>query len=127
VRECIWREAAKLPSGDPVIDVTVRGRGGWLFERPWAHTLSLEAACVVRFLLVMVPGREGAKRAGADWTGHDVNLVSNPPKNIPTLRRVIEHYASLAQTYNKVSSFGCFIVVVFGFESGLPHDRAPIH
>jgi hypothetical protein len=98
-------EVAKIPPGDQRIEVPVRGRNdvivsGFLKDHEWAHTLTLEAACVVRFLLVQVAnatrgiGTFGGFGGIGSRSGHDVLL--NPPKKIPTVQRVIAHYASLA-------------------------------
>jgi poly [ADP-ribose] polymerase 6/8 len=93
-------EVAKVPMGsDQTITVPVRGRrdaviSGFLKDHGWAHTLTLEAACVVRFLLVM-PNTAGTNNlVYGQSSGHDV--ITNPPKNVPTVRGVIEHYAALA-------------------------------
>jgi hypothetical protein len=59
---------------------------GFLRNHEWAHTLTLEQACVVRFLLVT--------------TGQfpPVDVLANPPKAIPTMRMVLDRKLQAASS-----------------------------
>jgi poly [ADP-ribose] polymerase 6/8 len=52
---------------------------GFLKDHGWAHTLTMEQACVVRFLMV-----------GGSF---HVDVLNKPPKEIPTLKHVLERSA----------------------------------
>ena len=81
-------EIANIPTG---MDVTVEipcldssGKimkkkvTGFLKDHKWAHTLTLEEACVVRFLMV-----------GGNF---NVDVLKDPPKNVPTLKDVLNYH-----------------------------------
>ena len=75
-------EVAKIPSNDVSVKVPSLYTGekdicvkGHLIDHQWAHTLTLEEACVVRFLFV-----------GGSF---NIDTVAHPPKNIPTFRDVL--------------------------------------
>jgi poly [ADP-ribose] polymerase 6/8 len=55
------------------------GGGEGLADFGWAHTLTREEACVVRFLMI----------GGSD----DVDVVAAPPRQVPTLRDVLNFLA----------------------------------
>jgi poly [ADP-ribose] polymerase 6/8 len=53
--------------------------GSYLKDHGWAHTLTMEEACIVRFLMV-----------GGEYT---VDVITTPPSYVPTLRDVLEFHA----------------------------------
>lgn len=81
-------EVAKIPS-TPVKEVFEFRRGskglskvkveGALVDHTKAFTLTMEEACIVRFLMV--------------GGGFSVDTIANPPQHIPTLRDVLEFHA----------------------------------
>ena len=81
-------EIAKLPI-NKTIDVDIpngenstKRYTGFLKEHGYAHTLTIEPACVVRFLMVS---------NSKNLIDFDVDVVSNPPSKIPTLSSVINY------------------------------------
>jgi poly [ADP-ribose] polymerase 6/8 len=83
-------EVANIPPGEqpstkrkrshcrgPDVELT-----GGLNDHGWAHTLTMETACIVRFMMV-----------GGNFT---CDVVSSPPQNAPTLRDVLEFHAHAA-------------------------------
>lgn len=80
-------EIAKLPIGAEVTEsipcrdekgkMIAKNVKGCLKDFKWAHTLTLEEGCVVRFLMV-----------GGDFK---VNVLDDPPKNVPTLKEVLNY------------------------------------
>ena len=75
-------EIAKIPSNDVSVQVPSLYAGqkdvcvkGHLKDHQWAHTLTLEEACVVRFLFV-----------GGSF---QIDTIANPPQHIPTFRDVL--------------------------------------
>jgi poly [ADP-ribose] polymerase 6/8 len=87
-------EVAKIPPFGQPLSQPKQKRGkeagettseltGALTDFGWAHTLTMESACVVRFLMV---GGEFAR-----------DVIDNPLKSVPTLRDVLEFHASMAR------------------------------
>lgn len=80
-------EVANIPSRETSAVVTFTGRNGvttettsgFLKDHGWAHTLTMESACVVRFLFV-----------GGQFS-HDT--LTTPPSGIPTLKEMLEAQA----------------------------------
>ncbi|OHT10390.1 UBA/TS-N domain containing protein [Tritrichomonas foetus] len=59
---------------------------GFLKNHGWAHTLTMEKACVVRFLFVKKP----------NGSLFSVNTLKDPPKKIPTLKDLLDFHANSA-------------------------------
>ncbi|KAH0790022.1 UBA/TS-N domain containing protein [Histomonas meleagridis] len=57
--------------------VTYKESAGFLKDHGWAHTLTIEEACIVRFLFV-----------GGNF---NVNALTKPPKNVPSLKSVLDY------------------------------------
>jgi poly [ADP-ribose] polymerase 6/8 len=81
-------EVDKISSSGHQIVVKRQTRGnvtckGFLKDHGWAHTLTMEEACVIRFLMV-----------GGNFSA---DVVARPPAKILTLREVLEHHAKRAQ------------------------------
>ena len=80
-------EIAKIPIGKEVSEsIPCRDENGNMITKKvkgclkdfnWAHTLTLEEGCVVRFLMV-----------GGDFK---VNVLNKPPTNVPTLKEVLNY------------------------------------
>ena len=76
-------EVANIPAGDIVENIpslsgnksNITEVAGHLKDHGWAHTLTLEEACIVRLLFV-----------GGDF---HVDTIANPPTNVPTLKEVL--------------------------------------
>jgi hypothetical protein len=83
-------EVANIPDADATVAVPRRTRSGnhvnqvettgHLRDHGWAHTLTMEAACVVRFMMV-----------GGQF---NVDVIAHPPSRVPTLRDVLEFQAN---------------------------------
>ncbi|OHT07174.1 UBA/TS-N domain containing protein [Tritrichomonas foetus] len=81
-------EIAKIPMGKNVTvtipcrdaegNLTQKNVTGFLKNHQWAHTLTLEEACVVRFLMV-----------GGDF---EEDVLVKPPRNVPTLKDVLNYH-----------------------------------
>lgn len=69
-----------VPCHTPDKKVRMKKVSGVLKDHQWAHTLTLEEACVVRFVMV-----------GGDF---NVDVLKNPPKKVPTLKDVLNYHAS---------------------------------
>jgi poly [ADP-ribose] polymerase 6/8 len=59
-------------------EATFREVSGFLKDHSWAHTLTVEEACVVRFLMIC---------GGAQF---NVDVTVNPPGNLPTQRSILQ-------------------------------------
>jgi hypothetical protein len=68
----------RLPWRSANGEATFREVSGFLKDHSWAHTLTVEEACVVRFLMIC---------GGAQF---DVDVSVNPPRNLPTQRSILE-------------------------------------
>jgi hypothetical protein len=84
-------EAAKVPSRHVTVtlppkpgETGKRTVEGSLLDHGWAHTLTMEEACIVRFLFV----------GGGGFTR---DVVADPLKKVPTLRDVLEFQAQSAR------------------------------
>jgi poly [ADP-ribose] polymerase 6/8 len=85
-------EIAKVPSQKTTIPVKLRSMGardetlkftGFLKDHGWAHTLSVEPACIARFMFV-----------GGNFNR---DVVQNPPGKVPKLRDVLNFHAGAGQ------------------------------
>ena len=63
-----------------------------LKDHGWAHTLDIEEACVVRFLFVEQGFTSDSR---FDKIPFSVDVASNPPKKVPTLRDMLNCIAGL--------------------------------
>jgi poly [ADP-ribose] polymerase 6/8 len=67
-----------LPWRSPDGQRSFRQDSGFLKDHGWAHTLSVEEACVVRFLMIC---------GGANF---NVDVIENPPRGMPTPKMVLQ-------------------------------------
>lgn len=84
-------EVAKLPFGsDQTVQVEVMNPStgktttktvrGFLKNHGWAYTLTMEEACIVRFLFVQLSG--------------NINVMRSPPQGLPTIHDILKTFVS---------------------------------